>query len=446
MRFYLLTLGCPKNTVDSEMMGELLRRAGHTAVDAPRRADAIIVNTCGFIEAARAESYGELRALAAKKRRGQRLVAVGCLAQRYGDEVRRHVPQVDAVLGTQAWPEIVSLMERLEEGQPIAPVLEGRREALVTSISRRVAPPALAGAPSAYIKVADGCDASCAFCAIPLIKGPQRSKRETDVVREARELAARGTREAVLIAQDTTAYGRDLGLRDALPGLMRAILHAAPDLAWLRVLYAYPQNVSPALIGVLAEEERACRYLDLPLQHAHPDVLRRMRRPHDVDQVYRLIDDLREAMPDVALRSTFIVGFPGETEAEFEALLDFLEEMALDNVGVFAYSAEEGTAAAAMTDHVPAEVIAERYDRAMTVQQHVSLARNRAQVGRELDVLVEGVGDGLSVGRSYREAPEIDGLVLVPGETVVGDIIRARVVAAQEYDLIAEMTQSGVAR
>ncbi len=441
MRYFITTLGCPKNTVDSEMMGELLRRAGHTPVDAARRADVIIVNTCGFIEAARAESYAELRALAARKRRGQRLVAVGCLAQRYGDEVRRHVPQVDAVLGTQAWPEIVSLVGRMGEGQPPAPVLSGRPDALITSVSRRTAI-----GPSAYIKIADGCDAACAFCAIPLIKGAQRSKPEADITREARELAARGVHEGVLIAQDTTAYGRDRGLRDALPGLMRAILHAAPEIAWLRVMYAYPQNVTPELIDVLAGEERACRYLDLPLQHAHPDVLRRMRRPHDIEQVYSLIARLREAMPDVALRSTFIVGFPGETEAEFEALLAFLEAMALDKVGVFAYSAEEGTTAADMPDQVPAEVIAERYDRAMIVQQEVSLARNEAQVGRELEILVEGVGNGLSVGRSYREAPEIDGLVLVPREAMVGDLIRVRIVAAQEYDLIAEMAQSAGGR
>lgn len=437
MRFFITTLGCPKNTVDSEMMGELLRRAGHVSVDVPRRADVIVVNTCGFIEAARAESYGELRALAVKKRRGQRLVAVGCLAQRYGDAVRRHVPQVDAVLGTQAWPEIVSLIARLGEGQSPEPVLGSRPDALVRSVSRRGAV-----GPSAYLKIADGCDAACAFCAIPLIKGPQRSKPEADVVREARELAAGGVREAVLIAQDTTAYGRDLGQRDALPGLMRGILDAAPEIAWLRVMYAYPQNVTPELIDVLAGEERVCRYLDLPLQHAHPDVLRRMRRPHDIDQVHALIARLREAMPDVALRSTFIVGFPGETEAEFEALLAFLEEMALDKVGVFAYSAEEGTAAAEMPDHVPAEVIAERYDRAMALQQEVSLARNEAHVGRELEVLIEGVGDGLSVGRSYREAPEIDGLVLVPGEATVGDLVRVRVVAAQAYDLIAHGVQS----
>jgi len=432
MRFFIATLGCPKNTVDSEMMGQLLRQAGHAAVDAPRRADVIIVNTCGFIEAARVESYGKLRALAARKRRGQRLVAVGCLAQRYGDGVRRQVPQVDAVLGTRTWPEIVPLIERLAEEEAPAPVLSSRPDALVASVSRATA------GPSAYIKIADGCDAACAFCAIPLIKGPQHSKPEADILREARELAAQGVREAVLIAQDTTAYGRDLGRQDALPGLMRSILSAAPTVDWLRVMYAYPQNVTPALIDVLAGEKRVCRYLDVPLQHAHPDVLRRMRRPHDVDSVYRLIARLRDAMPDVALRSAFIVGFPGETEAEFEALLAFLQATALDKVGVFAYSTEEGTIAADMPNQVPAAVIAERYDRAMIVQQGVSLARNRAQVGRELEILIEGVGDGLSVGRSYREAPEVDGLVLVPGEAAVGDIIRARVVGAQEYDLIAE--------
>jgi len=437
MRFYITTLGCPKNTVDSEMMGTLLRQAGHIPVARARRADVIIVNTCGFIEAARAESYAELRSLAARKRPGQYLVAAGCLAQRYGEALRRQVPEVDAVLGTQAWPEIVTLVGRLVEGQAPPPVLNSQGDALVASVSRS-AMPELRSGPSAYIKIADGCDAGCAFCAIPLIKGPQRSKPENDILREARELAAQSVREVVLIAQDTTAYGRDLGRGDALPGLLRAILGAAPEIAWLRVLYAYPQNVTPALIDVLAGEERVCRYLDIPLQHAHPDVLRRMRRPHDMECVRDLIARLRRAMPDVALRSTFIVGFPGETEAEFEALLDLLRSMALDKVGVFAYSAEEGTVAADMPDQVPAEVIAERYERAMIAQQEVSLARNQAHVVRDLQILVEGVADGLIVGRSYREAPEIDGLVLMPGKATVGDLVAARIVAAQEYDLLAE--------
>jgi ribosomal protein S12 methylthiotransferase len=258
------------------------------------------------------------------------------------------------------------------------------------------------------------------------------------VLREARELTAQGVREIILIGQDTSAYGQDRGELDALPDLLRALCRTAPELAWLRVLYASPQHTTPRLIDTLAALPQVCHYFDLPLQHAHPDVLRRMRRPHDVEAVYALIERLRAAMPDVSLRSSFIVGFPGETEAEFEALLEFLEAVEFDKVGVFAYSREEGTLAARMTERVPAEVIHERRERAMLLQQEISLERNRQQVGRELDVLIDGAGDGVSVGRCYRDAPEIDGVVLLPGEVPVGQFVRARIVAAQEYDLVGE--------
>jgi len=436
MRFHITTLGCSKNSVDSEMMAELLRQAGHTPVAKPHRADVLLVNTCAFIEPARAESYAVLSEIAAQKRPRQRLVVAGCLAQRYGEEIRARIPEMDALIGTRSWPQIVTLLERLEQGIERLPLSSPERDDLVASVRRH----ASAG-PSAYLKIADGCDAACSFCAIPLIKGPQRDKPLADVVREAQELASEGVREIVLIAQDTTAYGRDLSGsagEGGLLGLLDAILDAAPQVDWLRVLYAYPQHVSSALIERMASHPRICRYLDLPLQHGHPDVLRRMRRPHDIDTVYRLIEALREAMPDIALRSSFIVGFPGETEEEFEALLSFMQEITFDKVGVFAYSAEEGTPAAALPGHVAPEMIAERHERAMLLQQEISLRRNQAQLGRELPILIEGVGEGLSVGRSYRDAPEIDGLVLIPAELSVGEFTLARIVSAEEYDLIAE--------
>ena len=433
MRFHITTLGCPKNIVDSEMMAELLREAGHVMVDVPRRADVLIVNTCGFIEPARQESYGALRELAASKGRRQKLVAAGCLTQRYGAEIRRHVPEVDAIIGTRSWPEIVTLFEWLEnQKQPPCDLirLEGN---LVASVQRR----ADMGA-TAYLKIADGCDAACAFCAIPLIKGPQRSKPRPDILREAGELVAEGVREIVLIAQDTTAYGRDRGETDGLPGLLEGILEAAPALDWLRILYTYPQHITCQLIETMARLPQVCHYLDLPLQHGHPDVLRRMNRPSDTGKVLALVDSLRQAMPDIALRSSFIVGYPGETVAEFETLLDFMRQISFDKVGVFAYSLEEGTRAARLPDHLPPEVIAERYEQAMLVQQEISLARNQAQVGRKLLILVDGAGEGITVGRSYRDAPEIDGLVLFSGEYPVGEFVNVRIVEAKEYDLIAE--------
>jgi len=436
VRFHITTLGCPKNTVDSEMMAELLRQAGHVQVDQPRKAEVLVVNTCGFIAPARAESYAALRELAAIKGRRQWLVAAGCLAQRYGEELCQQVPEVDALIGTQSWPEITALLERLEaQGRACVPCeLLGQGGDLVASAPRQAV---LGGA--AYLKIADGCDAACTFCAIPLIKGPQRSKPLADVLREAKELAAQGVREVVLIAQDTTAYGRDRSDGDALPGLLQALSQEVPSLNWLRILYAYPQHITPRLVETMAGLPQVCHYLDLPLQHGHPDVLRRMNRPHNVEALYRLIARLREAMPDIALRSSFIVGFPGETEGEFESLLDFMRAIAFDKVGVFAYSAEEGTPAALLPDRVPPEVIAERHERAMLLQQGISLRHNQEQMGRELPILVEGVGQGLIVGRSYREAPEIDGVVLSRGEAKVGEFVRGRIVAAQEYDLVAEL-------
>lgn len=436
MRVHLITLGCPKNTVDSEMMGELLRQAGHSLVDAPHQADVLVVNTCGFIAPAREESYRQLQELAARKRRRQKLVAAGCLAQREGAALRRRVPGVDAILGTQSWPEIVTLLRRLEQGAQDGCDLVETAGQIVTSVRRR----AVLGA-TAYLKIADGCDAACSFCAIPLIKGPQRSKPLANILREARELAEQDVREIILIAQDTTGYGRDLGERDALPGLLRSLVAVIPEVPWLRILYAYPQHITPRLIEVMATTPQICHYLDLPLQHGHPDVLRRMNRPHDIESILALVARLRQAMPDVALRSAFIVGFPGETEAEFQGLLEFMEAISFDKVGVFAYSAEEGTRAAAMPGQLPAEVIAERHERAMLAQQAISLRRNREQIGRELAVLVEGQGEGLCVGRCYRDAPEIDGLVLFPGQGKIGDFVTVRVTQAQEYDLIAELVR-----
>ena len=439
MRFHITTLGCPKNSVDSEMMAELLSQAGHVLVDRESRADLLIVNTCGFIEPARDESLGVLADVAAHKRKRQRLIAAGCLAQRYADDIQRLVPQVDAVIGTRSWPAIVKLVNQLQARPRESLNMVEARGNLVASAQR------FAVGPSAYLKIADGCDASCAFCAIPGIKGPQQSKPPADVLREAVELLEQDVQEIVLIAQDTTAYGRDLRRsgdadeRLALPALMRAICAQSPELPWLRVLYAYPQHIDNDLVTAMAELPQVCHYLDLPLQHGHPDVLQRMRRPHDVDDILRTVDLLRQAMPDIALRSTFIVGYPGETEREFEALLQFMQEIAFDKVGIFAYSSEEGTPAADLPDHVPAEVIAERYDRAMMAQQEISLERNLSQVGRELEVLIEGVGDGISVGRSYRDAPEIDGLVLIAEELPVGEFVPTRIVQAQEYDLVAEV-------
>jgi len=303
--------------------------------------------------------------------------------------------------------------------------------------------------------IADGCSAPCAFCAIPLIKGPLHSRMMEDVVADARYLAEQGMLEIILIAQDTTAYGRDAGQPDALPALLDALVAAVPQVPWVRLMYAYPQHVSRRLIETMARHPQIVHYLDLPLQHAHPATLRRMGRPSSINRVRRLIDDLRRAMPDIALRTSFIVGYPGETEAEFCALEQFVHEVQFDKVGVFTYSPEAGTRAVDLPDQVPQEVKQERYDRLMSGQQAISLARNQAQVGRTLAVLIEGQGEmeleepgapsgagdasgegAISVGRCYRDAPEIDGMVLIEEPLEAGRMVQVQITGAMEYDLV----------
>lgn len=433
LKVFLATLGCPKNEVDSENMAVQLAADGYFLVEEPASADFIIVNTCGFIEPAREESLHALRKLTKNKRRRQRVIAAGCLAQRWGARLAQEVPAIDAVLGTRRWPQIADLVRELSarasDAEPII-WIDG-----VLDVESAPSFPREPIGPSAYLKIADGCSASCTFCAIPSIKGPARSRPAAAITAEARTLVDAGARELVLIAQDTTSYGLDVGRRDGLPDLIESILRETPDLDWLRIMYAYPQRISDRLIEVMAAHPQVCHYLDIPLQHGHPDILRRMGRPHDVELLLRQIEDLRRAIPDIALRTSLIVGFPGETEAHFRALLDFVEAIAFDKVGVFQFSPEEGTPAAQMPDQIAEEIKLERYGRVMERQQAISLRKNQAQMGRTLAMLVEGAGDGISVGRTYRDAPEIDGLVLVEGEAEMGDLIPVVITEASEYDL-----------
>lgn len=435
--YYLLTLGCPKNLVDSEGMSELLTAGGYRPVDDPARADVLIVNTCGFLEAAKAESIQALQELARTRRRDQTLVAAGCLVQRSGPDLVRQVAGLDGLLGARSWPDILPFLARLRDRPGQTPVFhlpetgEAPPETLAlkrTSGGRRA---------SAYLKIGDGCSAPCAFCTIPGFKGPGRSRPRDLLIREAKSLAGQGVQELILIAQDSTAYGRDRGEQDGLPALIEDILQAAPGLAWLRVMYAYPGHVSRRLIEVMATHSQVCHYLDLPLQHGHPDTLRRMRRPHNVEKLAHWIESFREAMPDAALRTSFIVGYPGESEAEFRGLLEFMQTIRFDRVGIFTFSREPGTPAYDLPDQVAEEVKQERYQRAMELQQAISLARNQAQIGRRLEVLVDGAGDGLSIARCYRDAPEIDGFVLIEEELPVGELRPVLVTGAMAYDLMA---------
>ena len=418
-------------------MAQLLDEAGYAAVDDASQASVLIVNTCGFIGPAREESVQNLRELAESKQRQQILIAAGCLSQIWGQKLVQQVPGLDGIIGTRRWMDIVEFVEQVRGRSTLRaePMYHLLGEATTVGSDERGAKRVAVQGASAYVKIADGCRRPCAFCSIPRIKGTAISRPPERVVAEAKELAARGVRELILIAQDTTDYGHDLGLKDALPGLLESICDAAPKLKWLRLMYAYPGAVSDRLIEVMAARPQVLHYVDIPLQHGHPDVLKRMRRPANVDWVYRTLAKLRAAMPDLAIRTTFIVGYPGETDAEFDALCKFVADLKFDRVGAFTYSFEPGTPSADLPDPVPDGVKRERYEHLMTLQQPISLSKNQSLVGKTLDVLVEGQGDGLTVGRTYRDAPEIDGLVVIEGDVPPGEFVPVRVTGAMEYDL-----------
>jgi ribosomal protein S12 methylthiotransferase len=433
--FYLESLGCAKNTVDSESMAALLSNAGYRLVKKPIQAQVLIVNTCGFIAAAREESYDVLKELAGNKRPGQKLIAAGCLTERYRMDVTTKVPGIDGILGTRRWMDILDVVDALQQDRshaayhlPEVPALSREERGVMRS--------AIQGG-SAYIKIADGCRRGCAFCAIPLIKGSAVSRTPEMILEEARVLAGHGVKELILIAQDTTDYGTDLGLKDGLALLLEKMTKAVPDLPWIRLLYTFPGFVTQRLVDVMASSRQVLHYLDIPLQHADPGILKAMKRPSDMSSVRKLIVNMRERMPDLAIRSTFIVGYPGEGEPEFQRLLDFLKEMKLDHVGAFTYSYEEGTPSEPLGDPISEEVKQERLERLMLLQADLSLIINQSFIGKTMDVLIEGVDDRqkISIGRSYRDAPEIDGLVIIEGSLPVGELVKTRITGALTHDL-----------
>lgn len=433
--YHLVTLGCPKNDVDSSHLARLLEGGELLPVADPRQADAIIVNTCGFIEQSQAQSMAAVKELAAAKRAGQTLIVAGCMTQLYGREVKEGTPGIDHVFGVGQWHEVAKLLQ--VDVDAIYDIPES---------NVRVA------GPSAYLKISDGCDAPCTFCVIPKIKGGLRSAPAGLLVKEAQRLAAAGAKELVLVGQDTTAWGEDLGMPvgSGLPGLLRMLSEAVPG-TWLRLMYAYPSRVTPELIATMAELPNVVHYLDVPLQHGSEAVLRRMKRPHNLEKVYRFIEELRAAMPDIVLRTSFIAGFPGETEAEFEELLAFAQAVEFDHAGCFTYSRQQWTGAWGMEGQVPDEVKAERRERFMAMQQEISARRAARFIGRELDLLVEGTGedeDGRPVvaGRTYREAPEVDGLVFARGRAEPGARVRVHIEDAAEYDLFGRVVGGGGAR
>ena len=438
--FHLVSLGCAKNTVDSDSMAQLLLRDGYLSMDDPDKAAVLIVNTCGFIGPAKEESYRVLGELAKTKRNGQVLIAAGCLTQRYGVEVARKVPGIDGILGTRRWMDIVQVVRDVRKGPHPEPVYHLPEATTVGTDENDALRVSVAGA-SAYIKVADGCRRPCAFCAIPLIKGTAVSRPVESIINEARKLRDAGVCELVLIAQDTTDYGHDLGMKDGLAILLEQLTDSVPDMDWIRIMYAYPGYVTDRLIEVMATRKQILPYLDMPLQHAHPKTLYRMKRPSNIDWVHKTLGKMRATISDLAIRTTFLVGYPGETDEEYQALYDFVSEIRFDRVGAFQFSFEPGTTSEPLGDPVPAPLKQERYERLMELQQNISLQVNQSYVGKTLDVLVEGFDNGISIGRSYRDAPEIDGMVFIEGQAKIGDIVPVRIGGAMAYDLTGALAQ-----
>jgi ribosomal protein S12 methylthiotransferase len=439
-KVHLLSLGCPKNLVDSEIMLGALTRAGYEITMAPEDAQVLVVNTCAFIEAAKKESIDAILAAAEIKKSatGRRLVVAGCLSQRYGEQLRELLPEVDVFVGTGTFLDLPDLLRATEpSGERPAPY-SGAAHLLPSPDAPRITTTSFF---SAYLKVSEGCNHKCAFCIIPKIRGLHESRPMAAIVEEATALASRGVRELNLIAQDLTAYGRDLNPPSSLAGLLRAVARV-DGLRWIRLLYCYPNFVSDELLDAIAELPQVVKYIDMPLQHADDGILRAMRRERSGAALERLLDRIRIRIPEVTLRTSFIVGFPGETEAAFERLVDFVRCQRFDRVGVFTYSREENTAAYHLPDQVPARVMRARRARLMEAQAEVSLTSNRRMIGREVEVVVESEAPGGQArlrGRWAGQAPDIDGMVLLHGAAEPGEFVRARVEKAYTYDLHARV-------
>lgn len=441
-RCIIISLGCPKNLVDSEMLVGALWQSGYQITNDVEQADVIIVNTCGFIQAAVDESLTTLRRLASYKHRGrcQLLIAVGCLCSRDDALIRSAVPEVDACLNVDDLNHLPQLIYQMLKqcGEPFYPShrhQHHRRLEHACSMRMISTPPWYA-----YLKIAEGCDRACSFCVIPQIRGRQRSRSIEEIVQEAIELVRAGVREIILIAQDTTRYGTDLYGKLALPQLLHA-LAGIDELHWLRLLYGYPNAITDELIDAMVSIPQVVPYIDIPLQHVHPDILQAMNRTGDAETYYELIQRLRNAIPDIAIRTTFIVGFPGETDSHFQMLLDFVTVARLDRVGVFTFSPESGTPAANFDNQIPEEVKRARYEQLMETQQRISLERNRAWVGRTLEAVIEQWDETMQcwVGRTVHDAPEIDGVVYVKASNLrPGMFIPVVITDADVYDLHGE--------
>lgn len=442
LKLFCVSLGCDKNLVDTEKMLGLLNREGYTFTDDEQEADGILINTCCFIGDAKEESVNTILEMARLKEEGRcrALVVAGCLAQRYKKEILDEIPEVDGILGTTSCDEIVNMFNGIlgRERKEHISCFHGLSELPDMGEGRVVT----TGGYYAHLKIAEGCDKRCTYCIIPYLRGPYRSVPIEDLVREARQLADQGVKELILVAQETTLYGKDLYGEKSLPRLLHE-LAKIPGIYWIRIQYCYPEEITDELIEAIKSEEKVCHYLDIPIQHASDQILRRMGRRTNRRQVTEMIEKLRSEIPDMALRTTLISGFPGETEEDHETLMEFVNEMEFERLGVFAYSAEEDTPAYSYPDQVPQEIKEQRRDEIMELQQEIAFEKSESMVGRVLTVLIEGkvVDEPAYVGRTYMDAPGVDGLIFVNADTELlsGDFVRVKVTGSAEYDLIGEI-------
>lgn len=439
MKLGMVSLGCPKNLVDSEVMLGLIREKNFTVTNDPADADIIIVNTCGFIESAKEESINTILQMNEYKTQGscRYLIVTGCLSQRYADELAQSIPEVDAFVGTECFTDISWVIEQVMDGKKVLHMTRNTAEQPVEMPRMLTTPEYMA-----YLKIAEGCDNCCSYCIIPKLRGPYTSRSYEAVMAEAKEMAASGIKEIIVVAQDTTRYGEDLYSKLMLPQLLKD-LNDLEGIEWIRVMYCYPNNFTDELIEAFATLPKVCKYVDLPLQHASNSLLASMNRYDTKEQVEALLKKLRTSIPGIVIRTTFIVGFPGETEADFEELKEFVAAQRFENAGVFKYSQEEGTVAGAMPNQIPEEIKENRYHELMALQAEISEELHQDLEGQELDVVIEGFDEensSLAVARSYREAPDIDGSIFVENANNlhIGNFTKVRILQGFTYELVAE--------
>ena len=439
MNILFVSLGCDKNLVDSEVMLGLLAQKGHQMVDSEELADVIVVNTCCFINDAKEESIQTILEMAEYKKNGliKALIVTGCLAQRYKQEILDEIEEVDAVLGTTSYDKIVEVIDEALQGNKTLQMTD--IDALPTVESKRLV---TTGGHFAYLKIAEGCDKHCTYCIIPKIRGNFRSVPMERLIQEAKELVDQGVKEIILVAQETTLYGKDIYGEKSLHVLLKELCKIG-GLRWIRILYCYPEEITDELIQVIKEEDKICKYLDIPIQHASDTVLKRMGRRTSKQQLIDIVQKLREEIPGIALRTTLITGFPGETEEQHEELLEFVDEMEFDRLGVFTYSPEEDTPAATMPDQIEESVKEDRQAELMELQQEIAFDLAERMIGKEVIVMFEGkvADENVYVGRTYMDAPNVDGLIFVETneELMSGDFAKVKITGALEYDLIGEL-------